>query len=153
MVPPVTLDDGEVPAGGGANGSAAGAATRTAAGPGATAAGRWPASGRAGAAPLGWVAPRRSGTPVPTALRAGVWAAAFFVGLILSAFLLRKMGVLDVDRVIDLYAGSGPGRFGILLLLLPMWALLSATIAHLSLETLAKRRRPRTPSRPPATSA
>ena len=90
---------------------------------------------------------------VPTALRAGVWAAAFFVGLILSAFILRKMGVLDVDRVIDLYAGSGPGRFGILLLLLPMWALLSATIAHLSLETLAKRRRPRkTPSRPPAST-
>jgi hypothetical protein len=79
-----------------------------------------------------------------------VWAAAFFVGLILSAFILRKMGVLDVDRVIDLYAGSGLGRFGILLLLLPMWALLSATIAHLSLEFLAKRRRPRTPSRPPA---
>lgn len=151
MVPPVTLDDGEAPAGGGANGSAAGAATRTAVGPGPTAAGRWPASGRAGA-PLGWVAPRRSGTPVPTALRAGVWAAAFFVGLILSAFILRKMGVLDVDRVIDLYAGSGPGRFGILLLLLPMWALLSATIAHLSLETLAKRRRPRTPSRPPAST-
>ena len=83
-------------------------------------------------------------------MRAGVWAGSFLVGLLVSAFLLRKMGVLDVDRVIDLYAGSGPGRFGILLLLLPMWALLSATIAHLSLETLAKRRRPRTPSRPPA---
>ena len=150
MVPPVTLDKGEAASSGGTNGSATGsmgAATRTAAGP---AVGRRPASSRAGAAPLGWVAPRRSGTPVPNALRAGVWAVAFFVGLLLSAFILRKMGILDVDRVIDLYAGSGPGRFGILLLLLPMWALLSATIAHLTLETLAKRRRPRTPSRPPA---
>jgi hypothetical protein len=135
MVSPVTLENGEAPAGGGTNGSAGGstgAATRNV------------------AAPLGWVAPRRSGAPVPTAMRAGVWAAAFFAGLILSAFILRKMGVLDVDGVIDLYAGSGPGRFGVLLLLLPMWALLSATIAHLSRETLAKRRRPRTPSRPPA---
>ena len=70
-----------------------------------------------------------------------MWAGAFGVGLLVTAFILRKMGILDVNRVIDLYAGSGPGRFGVLLLLLPMWALLSATIAHLSLEALAKRRR------------
>lgn len=115
-----------------------------------TASDRSAVSGRPGAAPLGWVAPRRSGAPLPKVVRAGVWAAAFGIGLLVTAFTLRKMGILDVNRVIDLYAGSGPGRFGILLLLLPMWALLSATIAHLSLEALAKRRRPRpTPSRPP----
>ena len=109
---------------------------------------------RPGAAPLGWVAPRRSGTPVPTGIRAVVWVAAFWVGLVLTAFTLRKMGILDVDRVIDLYAGSGPGRFGILLVLLPMWALLSATIAHFSLEALARRRRPRRAApRPQATTS
>jgi hypothetical protein len=85
-----------------------------------------------------------------------VWAAAFGVGLVITAVVLRKMGILDVNAVIDLYAGTGLGRFGILLILLPMWAGLSATIAHLSLEALAKRRhrRPKQPApRPTATTS
>ena len=99
---------------------------------------------------------RRPGPPVlPPAIRAPVWAAAFGVGLMISAFVLRKMGILSVNAVIDLYAGTGLGRFGILLILLPMWAALSATIAHLSLEALAKRRqRPKPPeARPTATTS
>jgi hypothetical protein len=93
--------------------------------------------------PLGWVSPRRSGRPVPQAIRALVWAAAFGAGLFISAFLLKKSGLIDVNTAIDLFAGSGPRRFGFLVVMLPLWALLSATIAHLSLEALARRRRPR----------
>lgn len=90
---------------------------------------------------------RRPGPSVlPAGIRVPVWTAAFGVGLVITAFVLRKMGILSVNAVIDLYAGAGLGRFGILLILLPMWAALSATIAHLSLEALAKRR-----GRPPAT--
>jgi len=93
---------------------------------------------------------------LPAGIRAPVWAAAFGVGLVITAFVLRKMDILSVNAVIDLYAGTGLGRFGILVILLPMWAALSATIAHLSLETLAKRRQrseaPETRS-PTATSA
>ena len=99
---------------------------------------------------------RRPGPPVlPAGIRAPVWAAAFGLGLAITAFVLRKMGILSVNTVIDLYAGTGIGRFGILLILLPMWAALSATIAHLSLEMLAKRRqRPKPPpARPPATTS
>ena len=95
------------------------------------------------AKPLGWVAPRPSREPVRTPIRALVWAAAFWLGLLLTAFALRKVGLLDIDTVIDIYAGSGARRFGILLVLLPLWAVVSATIAHFSLEALAKRRRPR----------
>ena len=97
--------------------------------------------------------------PVPPALPAGirvpVWTAAFGMGLLITAFVLRKIGILSVNAVIDLYAGTGLGRFGILLILLPMWAALSATIAHLSLEALAKRRgRPKAASvRPPVTTS
>lgn len=136
---------------GGATATGAVPGSRSDAGPGLARSGR---GARAAGAPLGWVAPPRSGTPVPNAIRASVWAGAFFVGLAMTAFILRKMGILDVNAVIDLYAGSGAGRFGILLVLLPMWALLSATIAHLSLEALAKRRRPRpaTSARPPAST-
>lgn len=90
---------------------------------------------------------RRPAPPtLPAGIRIPVWTAAFGVGLVITAFVLRKMGILSVNAVIDLYAGAGLGRFGILLILLPMWAALSATIAHLSLEALAKRR-----ARPPAT--
>jgi hypothetical protein len=99
---------------------------------------------------------RRPGPPVlPAGIRAPVWTAAFGVGLVITAFVLRKTGILSVNAVIDLYAGTGLGRFGILLILLPMWAALSATIAHLTLEALAKRRqRPEPPPvRPPATTS
>jgi hypothetical protein len=94
------------------------------------------------AGPLGWVAPRRSGGTVPAALRALVWAAAFGVSFVVTAFVLRQIGLLSVNTAIDLYVGSGLHRFGVLLLMLPLWAVLSATLAHFSLEALARRRRP-----------
>jgi hypothetical protein len=81
-----------------------------------------------------------------------VWAGAFLVGLLVTAFVLRKLHILSVNTAIDLYAGAGLRRFGILLVLLPLWAVLSATIAHFTLEGLAKRRRPRRlPARSSAT--
>jgi hypothetical protein len=143
---------------GGATVGAAGTATAGSAGTAAGWSSRTDAPGRSartGDAPAigaGWVS-RRSTTPVSKPMRVLVWVVAFGIGLGIAAFVLRKIGVLDVNKVIDLYAGSGVTRFGILLLLLPLWALLSAAIAHFSLEALAKRRRPRrgtTPRRPPA---
>lgn len=106
--------------------------------------------------PVAWRELRRAGRPVlPAGIRVPVWAAAFGVGLMITAFVLRKVGILSVNAIIDLYAGTGLGRFGILLVLLPMWAALSATIAHFSLEALAKRRQvPQPPSaRPPASTS
>ena len=86
-------------------------------------------------------------------MRVGVWAVAFVVGLAVSAFVLRKVGVLSVNAVIDLYAGTGVGRFGILLVLLPLWAVLSALIAHFSLEGLTNRRNSRASSPSPEVTA
>lgn len=103
----------------------------------------WPPSAARSAAPLGWVAPRRSDRPVPAALRAAVWAAAFTLGFVLTAVVLKKIGLLGVNTALDLYAGSGLHRFGVLLILLPLWAVLSATLAHFTLEALAARRRRR----------
>jgi hypothetical protein len=118
----------------------AGARTTAAGAAGTPVAPRGTATASPGA-PLGWLAPPRSGTPVPTVLRALVWAAAFGFSLLVTAFVLRTVGLLGVNTAIDLYAGSGARRFGILLVLLPLWALLSATIAHFSLEGLAHRQR------------
>jgi hypothetical protein len=108
---------------------------------------------RAGTAPLGWVTPRRSGRPLPAPLRIGVWVAAFVLGLAVSAFILRKIGILSVNAVIDLYAGTGLGRFGILIVLLPLWAVLSALIAHFSIEGLTKRRDARASSTSPSATS
>ncbi|HZQ78076.1 MAG TPA: hypothetical protein VFE55_12140 [Acidimicrobiia bacterium] len=98
-------------------------------------------------APLGWVAPRRSGRPVPAAIRALVWAVAFGLAFVVTVVGLKEAGVLGVGNAIDFYAGTGVRRFGILLVLLPLWALLSAVLAHFTLEALARRRRPRPVSR------
>ena len=144
MVPPLA-PDGTTAGGAIAPSGTAGA---RATGPAATG-----APARRAAAPLGWVAPRRSGRPLPTSLRIGVWAAAFVLGLAVSTFILRKIGILSVNAVIDLYAGTGLGRFGILVVLLPLWAVLSALIAHFSLEGLTKRRDARASSAPPATTS
>ncbi|HEV7864921.1 MAG TPA: hypothetical protein VGR20_19625, partial [Acidimicrobiia bacterium] len=136
----------------GAAGGWAGAAGTAAPGSAGVAGARTAAAGTAGTpvaprgtavasagAPLGWVVRRRSGNPVPTMLRALVWAAAFGFGLLVTAFVLRTVGLLGVNTAIDIYAGSGARRFGILLVALPLWALLSATMAHFSLEALARR--------------
>src|SRR5687768_11467521 len=135
-------------AGAAAPGSAGVAGARTAAGAstGGLAGARGATAGSA-AGPLGWVTPRRSGRPVGAPVRALIWVAALGVSLLVSAYLLKKINVLGVNTAIELFAGTGPRRFGILLVMLPLWALLSATIAHFSLEALTRRRRPRARAR------
>jgi len=110
----------------------------------------YPAAG-ARSAPAGWVAPRRTGRPLPVALRALTWAVAFTVGFVVTAVVLRTVGLLGVNTALDLYAGSGLRRFGVLLVMLPLWALLSATMAHLTLEALTARRRRRSTAAAPTT--
>jgi hypothetical protein len=131
-------------AGAAAPGSAGVAGSRTAAG-GSTGglAGLRGATAGSAAGPLGWVTPRRSGRPVTAPVRGLIWVAALAASLLVSTYLLKKVGVLGVNTALELFAGTGPRRFGILLVMLPLWALLSATIAHFSLEALTRRRRPR----------
>ena len=148
---PVVSDD---PSAADRGGPGAGPESRQAGGEGAGRSAR-SGAGRAGSkpqAPLGWVASRRSAGPLPPALRALIWTVAFAVGFGVTAVVLRGFGLLGVNTVLDLYAGSGLHRFRVLLVLLPLWALLSATLAHFTLEFLAARRRRRatpapTPSR------
>jgi hypothetical protein len=85
---------------------------------------------------------------VPAAVRAPVWVLSLAFGFLVSAGLLRVVGLLDVDTVLDAFAGEGVGRYGALLVLLPLWAVLSAGAAHLVLEWFARRRKrgPRTKS-------
>ena len=77
----------------------------------------------------------------PVWMRVLVWAAALGVGLAVTAMLLRAVGILDVDAVINAYAERGFRRYTTLLILVPLWAAASATLAHVSLEWVARRRR------------
>ncbi|MGH9000492.1 MAG: hypothetical protein ACRDY7_14020 [Acidimicrobiia bacterium] len=73
-------------------------------------------------------------------MRVLVWAAALAAGFFASSASLRAVGILEVDHVIDLYAGTGVGRFAVLLVLIPLWAALASTLAHVALEWVARRR-------------
>lgn len=87
-----------------------------------------------------------SGPAVPRGIRAGIWAVAIPAGLIPVLFVGRLIGVLTVDRAIDLFIGVGFGRFVVPLLVLPVWAALSATLAHLAIEGVARARAQRRPA-------
>jgi hypothetical protein len=60
--------------------------------------------------------------------------------MLISVFFLRAVGLLEIDHIIDAYAGTGIGRFSALFLLVPLWAVLTSTAAHFALEWAAKRR-------------
>ncbi len=77
---------------------------------------------------------------LPRGIRALIWVVAIPVGLIPVLVVGRLIGVLTVDRAIDLFIGVGFGRFVVPLLVLPVWAALSATLAHLAIEGVARAR-------------
>lgn len=81
-----------------------------------------------------------SGPGVPRGLRAVIWVVAIPAGLIPVLVVGRLFGVLTVDRAIDLLIGVGFGRFVVPLLVLPVWAALSATLAHFGIEGVARSR-------------
>ena len=84
--------------------------------------------------------PPSAAIELPAPLRALVWLVALPLGLVIAALPLRAIGWLSVDDVFDAFAGSGLGRWGILLVLLPLWAGISASLAHLGIENLTRRR-------------
>jgi fumarate reductase subunit D len=77
---------------------------------------------------------------LPAPLRALVWLIALPLGWVAAAVPLRAIGWLSVDDALDAFAGSGLGRWVILLVLLPLWAAISASLAHLAIEALTRRR-------------
>lgn len=81
-----------------------------------------------------------SGPGVGRGLRALIWAVAIPAGLVPVLVVGRVLGVLTVDRAVDLFIGVGFGRFVVPLLVLPVWAALSATLAHLGIEGVARSR-------------
>jgi hypothetical protein len=110
--------------------------------------GFWPAPSRGETGPV--AAPARQAPQVPPKIRpertvsrvvrALVWMVAFPIGFLVVVLPLRAIGLLDVNRAIDIFAGASIARFAVLLLMLPLWAAVSATLAHFSLEALGRGR-------------
>lgn len=93
----------------------------------------------------GDVAPRRG---ISRAARVVVWTIAVPVGLVPVLLVGRAVGLLTVDRAIDVFVGVGVGRFLVPLLVLPVWAAVAATLAHVTIEWLERRKGGRVPARP-----
>lgn len=83
--------------------------------------------------------PARS--PVPRAARTVIWILAVPLGLVLVLVVGRFVGLLTIDRAVDVFVGVGWGRFVPPLLMLPVWAAATATVAHLLIEGIARWRR------------
>jgi hypothetical protein len=75
---------------------------------------------------------------LPWPVRTIVWLVALPVGLAMSAVFLRVIGVLNVESAMNIFVGTGAGRFGAVIALVPLWAFVSALIAHFALEGLAR---------------
>lgn len=88
-------------------------------------------------APSGGATPARR---APRVARILAWSVAVPVGLIPVLVLGRTVGLVTVDRAVDVFVGVGWGRFLPPLLVLPLWAASSATVAHLMIEAVARLR-------------
>ncbi len=75
---------------------------------------------------------------VPRFARVLVWMVALPAGFVPVVVVGRLTGLFEVDSAIDVFVGVGPGRFVPLLLMLPTWAALTATIAHFGIEGLGR---------------
>jgi hypothetical protein len=60
------------------------------------------------------------------------------VGFIVAAIFLKLIGVLNVESAMNVFVGTGVGRFGAVVVLVPLWALGAAAIAHGLLEGAAR---------------
>ncbi|MGH9042025.1 MAG: hypothetical protein ACRDZ3_17535, partial [Acidimicrobiia bacterium] len=69
------------------------------------------ASGATASAPPGSSAAVSAGAELPAFVRVPVWLRALGLGFAVSAALLRAVGLLDVDAVLDAFAGEGVRRY------------------------------------------
>ena len=102
----------------------------------------------AGARPR--VAARRAPTVATLPLRILAWVVAIVLGALIVRYLAKLTGWITGDTLIDVMTGSGWGRYLRVLVLVPVWALVSATIATALIDGArwwsARRRAPRPPA-------
>jgi len=84
----------------------------------------------------------RSGTPAarspraraPWWLRCVAWVVAVPVGLVLVGLPARRLGYLDSQKLLDVLIGEGSGRFLPLVVIVLLWALVTAVLVQVIVE-------------------
>jgi len=87
--------------------------------------------------------PRRS---VHWYWRVLAWVVALPLGFVLTAYPVYKLGLVGKNDVLDIFVGSGTGRYTRLAIATAIWALVTALLVQLFVEGgrwLARRRRAR----------
>jgi len=136
-----------MPAGGGA--AAPAAAAGAVAAPPAPPPPRPPTPSRRDRRPPAAPDPNRVAWP----FRLIAWLVAVPVGLIVVVYPARKFGFLSGQRLLDVLVGTGYGRYWRVLVIAPVWALVTAVLVQLivlGVRKLGDRRRAIVGARPPA---
>ena len=74
------------------------------------------------------------------------WVVALPLGFVLTAYPVYKLGLVGKNDVLDIFVGSGTGRYTRLAIATAIWALVTALLVQLFVEGgrwLARRRRAR----------
>jgi hypothetical protein len=75
---------------------------------------------------------------VPWAIRAAVWAASLGIGFVVVLLIARSAGYVTFDAATDVIADDGLKRYRVPASFALGWALVSALLAHLGIEGLAR---------------
>lgn len=75
---------------------------------------------------------------VPRFLRLLVWMVALPLGLLVVGAAGRAAGLLTIGQAVDVFVGAGWSRFVPPLLVLPVWAGVTAALAHVLSEALGR---------------
>jgi hypothetical protein len=89
--------------------------------------------------------------PLPLALRIGVWVVALPLGLAIVGIPARQLGYLSSQKLLDVIVKRDLGRFLPIVVVIALWALVTALLVTLFVEggrrVLSRRRRAKSRSR------
>jgi hypothetical protein len=91
-------------------------------------------------------APKPASRKPPIWLRVVAWVVAVPLGLVLVGIPARKAGYLDSQKLLDIVIGRDSGRYVPLLVIVLLWALVTAILVQMIVEGggwLLRRRRAR----------
>jgi hypothetical protein len=114
-----------------------------------------------GASPVTTAPPQRDAAPsrrrVHWYWRALAWIAAVPIGFVITVWPAYAFGLIRKDDVLDVFVGSGAGRYTRLAIVTVLWALVTALLVHLFVEGgrwwSARRRQRPEPASPPGARA
>ncbi len=72
--------------------------------------------------------------PVHWAVRVLLWIVALAIGAVLVLIPARRLDIITFDGALNVIGGQGFKKWELPLVIVPPWAIVSATLAHLMIE-------------------